>query len=189
MARLIRSAGPDDAAAIAAIYRPYVEASRVTFEEIAPLAAQIAERMSNPLLPWLVALEDGTVAGYSSTSPMRARRAYRWSVETGIYLAPEHHGRGLGRELLGAHLALLERQGYVAAFGTIALPNEPSIGLHRALGFTHIGTEIACGFKLGQWLDVSRWQKPLAPLEAQPREPLPFAGLVSAAVSACAGGG
>lgn len=171
----IRVANAADAAGIAAIYRPYVERSHLTFEEVAPGAAELAQRMSNPLHPWLVACEDGRTLGYASTSPMRNRAAYRWSVETGIYLAPEAQGRGIGRELLRVHLEMLERQGFVTAIAGIALPNDASVALHEKLGFRLSGVERGVGFKLGQWVDVGRWQRDLAQRTDEPREPRPSA--------------
>src|ERR1700759_746143 len=98
MAVLVRLARAADGEAIAAIYRPYVEGSRISFEEEAPDGTEIIRRMSDPIYPWL--------------------------VESGIYLAPEAQGRGIGRALLTAHLALLERQGFVTVIAGIALPNE-----------------------------------------------------------------
>lgn len=44
-------------------------------------------------------------------------------------------------------------------FAGIALPNAPSIALHRSLGFRPIGTFEEVGFKLGSWHDVSWWQR------------------------------
>ena len=178
MAVLIRLAGKDDAGQIASIYRPYVEESRISFEERAPDAAEIARRMSGPIHPWLVAEEDGRIAGFASTSPMRDRSAYRWSVETGIYVALEAQGRGLGRKLLSAHLDLLERQGFVTIVAGIALPNEASVALHEKLGFALSGVERGVGFKLGQWVDVGRWQRDLAPRPAIPEGPRPYEGLL-----------
>lgn len=172
MAVLIRLASEADAAAIAAIYRPYVERTHFTFEEIPPDAADIAARFGSPVHPWLVAEEGERVVGYASTSPMRNRAAYRWSVETGIYLAPGAQGRGLGRQLLSTHLELLERQGMVTAIAGIALPNDASIALHEKLGFRLSGIERGVGFKLGRWVDVGRWQRDLAPRLAAPQEPL-----------------
>jgi L-amino acid N-acyltransferase YncA len=174
---MIRLAKAKDAGAIAAIYRPYVQGTHFTFEEVPPDAAEIAARMGNPIHPWLVADEDGRVLGYASTSPMRNRAAYRWSVETGIYLAPDVQGRGIGRQLLDAHLNLLERQGFVTAIAGIALPNEASVALHEKLGFTLSGIERGVGFKLGQWVDVGRWQRDLAPRVNIPAEPRPAAEL------------
>jgi L-amino acid N-acyltransferase YncA len=177
MAVVIRIASAGDAAAIAAVYRPYVERSHFTFEEAVPDGVEICERLSNPLHPWLVAEEDGTIEGYASTAPMRNRAAYRWSVETGIYLSADAQGRGIGRRLLAAHLDVLERQGFVTAIAGIALPNEASVALHEKLGFTLCGVERGVGFKLGQWVDVGRWQRDLAPRTADPREPVPHASL------------
>jgi phosphinothricin acetyltransferase len=178
MAFLIRLAGPEDAAAIAAIYRPYVEGSRISFEESAPDAAEMASRMAGELYPWLVSEEDGRVVGYAASSAFRTRPAYRWVVETGIYLAPAACGRGIGRALLSELLELLTRQGFVSAIGAIALPNEASVVLHEKLGFTHSGTYRRVGFKMGEWLDVGLWQKELAARSATPEEPRPYAELI-----------
>jgi phosphinothricin acetyltransferase len=168
----MRLAESRDAAAIAAIYRPYVEGSHFTFEEAPPSADEIAGRMTNGIHPWLVAEEAGRVVGYASTSPMRNRAAYRWSVETGIYLRADAQGRGIGRRLLAAHLDILERQGFVTAIAGIALPNEASVALHEKLGFALSGIERGVGFRLGQWIDVGRWQRDLAPRAAAPAEPI-----------------
>ncbi|MEO5774220.1 MAG: N-acetyltransferase family protein [Sphingomicrobium sp.] len=174
MAVLIRLATADDAPEIARIYTPYVETTRITFEEQAPDAPEIVRRMANPIHPWLVIEDGGAVAGYASTSPMRVRAAYRWSVETGVYLRADAQGRGLGRNLLAAHLDLLTLQGFVAAFATVGLPNPASVALHESLGYTLVGIERGCGFKLGTWADVGRWQKDLAPRAEPPSEPRPY---------------
>lgn len=178
MAVVIRPAGVSDAAHIAAIYRPYVERHHFSFEEMPPDPAEIAERMANPIHPWLIADEDGRVLGYASTSPMRNRAAYRWSIETGVYLVPDAQGRGTGRELLSALIDLLRRQGFVTAIAGIALPNEASVALHEKLGFTLLGIERGVGFKLGKWIDVGRWQLDLAPRSKAPSEPLTWASLL-----------
>jgi phosphinothricin acetyltransferase len=182
MAVLIRIAARRDAAAIAAIYRPYVEDSRISFEEVAPDANQMERRIAGDppgMHPWFVADDDGRVIGYAASSPFRTRPAYRWTVETGIYLAPEACGRGIGRALLSTLINTLERQGYVAAIGAIALPNPASIALHEKLGFTCSGVYRNVGFKFGEWIDVGLWQKELAPPSATPREPVPFEGLAA----------
>lgn len=171
MAVLVRLAVAEDAAAIAAIYRPYVEGTTISFEEEAPDADEIARRMASPVHPWLVAEEGGRVLAYASTAPMRARRAYRWSVESGIYVDSTAQGRGIGRQLLSAHLELLERRGFVTVIAGIALPNEASVALHEKLGFKLSGIELGVGFKLGHWVDVGRWQRDLAPRIDLPREP------------------
>ena len=174
MAALIRLASAEDAGAIAAIYRPYVEGSRISFEETAPDAAEMAARMQSPLHPWLVIEEDGTMLGYAASSPYHRRPAYRWTVETSVYVAQQAHGCGLGRKLLSALVELLTSQGFVTAIGAIALPNDASVALHEKLGFTRAGTYQGVGFKLGKWASVGLWQRDLAARTAAPSEPLPF---------------
>lgn len=172
MAALIRAAAPADAAAVAGIYAPFVEGTTISFEEVAPAADEMAARIgASALHRWLVVEEDGRVVGYASTSPMRGRSAYRWSVETGLYLEPAAQGRGLGRQLLAAHLHLLQRQGFVTAIAGISLPNDASVALHEKLGFALSGIERGVGFKLGQWVDVGRWQRDLAPRRTPADEP------------------
>ena len=169
-----RLASQDDAESIAAVYRPYVEDSRVSFEDVAPDAAEMARRIAGNapgLYPWLVAEEHRRVLGYAASSPFRTRRAYRWCVEISIYLTAEAYGRGIGRALLTRLLERPQSQGFVSAIGAIALPNDPSVLLHEALGFTHAGTYREVGFKPGEWIDVGLWQRDLAPRTASPQEP------------------
>jgi len=177
MSTSIRLAIEADATAIAAIYRPYVEHSRVSFEEVAPDAAEMVRRMQGELHPWLAIEEAGELLGYVASSAYHRRPAYRWTVETGIYLAEHARGRGLGRELLSAMIGLLTRQGFVTAIGAIALPNDASVALHEKLGFTPSGTYRGVGFKLGEWTSVGLWQRDLAPRSSRPQEPRPFAQL------------
>ena len=129
MPTLIRLAAEADAEQIASIYRRYVEDSWISFEDTPPDAAEMKRRMTGErpgFHPWFVAEQDGRLLGYAASSPFRTRSAYRWTVETGIYLAADAQGRGIGKALLSALLGVLERQGYVAAIGAIALPTTPA---------------------------------------------------------------
>jgi phosphinothricin acetyltransferase len=177
MAVLVRLAGAEDASPIAAIYRPYVEASRISFEETAPDDAEMAWRIRGErpgFYPWFVAEEDGALLGFASSSAFRTRPAYRWTVETGIYLAAGAHGRGIGAALLMPLIEILTRQGYAAAIAAITLPNEASVRLHEKLGFFHTGAYRQVGYKMGEWLDVGLWERDLAPRRSSPEEPKPY---------------
>lgn len=174
---MIRAARADDAPAIAAIYAHYVAGGTISFEDEAPDAAAMLGRMtaSDCRYPWLAAEEQGVLAGYAYASEWSARSAYRWTVETTIYLAANTRGRGIGRRLYAALLATLTAQGFGQAIGRISLPNDPSVALHAALGFRQSGTVHAAGWKAGRWIDVEQWQRPLADPGNPPAEPLPFA--------------
>ena len=174
---LIRPATAGDAAAIAAIYAPYVTDTPVSFEEVAPDAAEMARRIAgggSGLYPWLVAEEAGGILGYASSSAFRSRPAYRWTVETGVYLAPKRQGRGLGRRLMEGLIGLLERQGFTVAVAGITLPNPASAALHEKLGFTPCATYNDTGFKLGEWRTVQVFSRDLAPRLTPPPELKPF---------------
>jgi L-amino acid N-acyltransferase YncA len=157
----LRHADPArDAAACAAIYAPFVTDGAASFEELAPSAAEFGRRMGRTARthPWLVLEHAGTVVGYAYASRHHDRAAYRWAADVAVYIDPAHHGRGAGRRLYTALLDLLRRQGLRVACAGIAMPNEASVGLHRALGFELVGTYRSIGFKQGAWRDVSWWQ-------------------------------
>lgn len=170
----VRRASADDAAAIASIYAPYVTASIVSFETNAPDEAEIAGRIAEgaDLYPWLVACEgDAPAAGYAYACAFRPRPAYRFTVETSVYVADGAHRRGIGTLLYRALLPVLEAQGFAQAIAAITLPNEASVTLHERLGFSQIGTYEKVGFKFREWRSVGLWQRPLAPLSTRPEEP------------------
>jgi phosphinothricin acetyltransferase len=173
----IRAASAKDAAAIAEIYRSYVAESYVSFETEPPDAAEIARRMAGggDLYPWLAA-EDGErrLLGYAYASPFRPRGAYRFAVETSVYVREGAHGRGIGAALYAPLLETLERQGFTQAIGAISLPNPASVHLHERFGFRHAGTYAQVGWKLGRWHDVGLWQRPLAAPADPPEDPRPL---------------
>ena len=91
---MIRAAEPGrDAAAIAAIYAPYVTDSAISFELDPPSAEEMASRMEAGLhaYPWLVHESDGEVTGYAYGGVHRTRAAYRWTVEVTAYVAQDRH--------------------------------------------------------------------------------------------------
>ncbi len=164
-----------DAEACAAIYEPYVAGSAVSFEEDAPDAVVMAQRIETVTrsYPWLVLERSGLVIAYAYAASHRPRVAYRWAAEVGIYVDPAHRRAGAGRRLYAALLDLLRRQRLRIACAGITLPNDASIGLHEAFGFEPAGVQRAIGFKCGAWHDVSWWQLDLNPGEqGPPREPL-----------------
>lgn len=155
----LRLATPVDAAAVRAIYAPFVEDSWVSFETAVPSVDEVARRIAvtGPAHPWLVAEAEGTVVGYAYAGPHRTRAAYRWSAEVSAYVAEGQRGRGVGRALYWALLDVLRIQGFATALAGITQPNAPSVAFHHALGFEAVGVYRRVGFKLGGWRDVGWW--------------------------------
>jgi L-amino acid N-acyltransferase YncA len=157
----VRPALATDAEAIARIYNYYVQNTVITFEEqpVSPetMATRVAE-VQGASLPWLVAEIEGMIVGYAYASRWKARSAYRYAVETTIYLEPGREGGGIGSRLYSDLLAALRTRGIHTAIGGAALPNEASRALHEKLGFEPVATFRQVGFKHGKWVDVAYWQ-------------------------------
>lgn len=157
----VRSALATDAEVIARIYNYYVHNTVITFEEepvsAQTMAARIAD-VQNASLPWLVAELGDVLVGYAYASKWKVRSAYRYSVETTIYLDHGHEGRGIGKRLYSELLSALRAGGIHVAIGGAALPNEASVALHEKLGFERVATFRQVGFKHNRWVDVAYWQ-------------------------------
>jgi L-amino acid N-acyltransferase YncA len=177
---LIRLATPFDAARLLEIYRPIVEETAISFESVTPSETEMAARVERTLArtPWLVCDDDGDVLGFAYAGPHRDRAAYQWSVDVTAYVHLAARRRGIARALYTSLFSLLALQGHRNAYAGIALPNDASVALHQALGFTHVGTYLGVGWKLGVWHDVAWYARPLAPRVARPAPPMPFARLI-----------
>jgi phosphinothricin acetyltransferase len=157
----IRPATAEDAEAIARIYNFYIRNTVVTFEEESVSAQAMMARMSEVQsadLPWLVADFESRVVGYAYAGKWKLRSAYRYSVETTIYLEHGREGGGIGTKLYTELLSILRTRGFRVAIGGAALPNEASAKLHAKLGFEHVATFHQVGFKHDRWVDVAYWQ-------------------------------
>jgi L-amino acid N-acyltransferase YncA len=163
---LIRPSQDRDLAAMTAIYAHHVRHGIASFEEEPPDAAEMARRREAVVaraLPFLVAERDGEVLGYCYADLYRTRSAYRYSLEDSIYIDHRELGRGIGRTLLSRLIEDCTAQGYRQMVAVIGGSEQwPSIGLHRALGFTDAGVLRAVGFKFGSWIDVVLMQRALS---------------------------
>lgn len=159
----IRQATASDAPASLAIYAPFVESTPVSFEAAVPTVEEFAARIEKSLSrwQWLVAECDGRVAGYAYGSSHRERAAYRYSVEVSAYLDPHYHRQGIGSALYRRLFDDLAARGYCTAFAGITVPNDASVGMHRSVGFEHIGVFRNVGWKFGRWHDVMWMQRTL----------------------------
>jgi L-amino acid N-acyltransferase YncA len=168
----IRPAADSDLPAITAIYSHHVLHGTGTFETTPPDQTDIAARRADVLskgLPYLVAEDGSGVIGFAYCNWFKPRRAYRFSAEDSIYLAPTAAGRGLGRLLLTELMAQAERCGVrrlIAVVGDSA--NLGSVGVHRSCGFAQVGVLRSCGWKFERWLDVVLMECPLGAGDSTP---------------------
>jgi phosphinothricin acetyltransferase len=155
-----RNCAPADAPRICEIYNHYVRETVVTFEEVPVSAQEMRERIAAVTnnLPWLVWESDRSLVGYAYATPWKPRSAYRFSVESTVYLDPAFVGLGIGTALYRALIERLRTRDLRCAVGGIALPNPASIALHEKLGFAKVGQFKQVGFKHGRWIDVGYWE-------------------------------
>jgi L-amino acid N-acyltransferase YncA len=160
---VVRRATKTDAAACLAIYRPFVEATAVSFEAEVPTEEEFAARIEKSLSAWtwLIAEKDGSCIGYAYGHSHRERAAYRWSVEVTIYVDSSHRRQGVGQRLYEQLFVDLPNLGYCNVYAGVTQPNESSMALHRSVGFEYIGTFRSVGRKFDRWHDVAWFQRML----------------------------
>lgn len=177
----IRLINETDAQAVLGIYKYYVDHTIISFEYEAPTFEEYLQRIETNTsnYPWLVCAHENKIIGFAYGSTHRYRTAYQWSPESTIYLAPDFHTKGIGRVLYETLLSLLKVQGYYNVFAGVALPNEKSIGFHRALGFEEIGVFKKVGYKHGDWHDTHWFQLTLSEHKLHPSPPYLLSEIIS----------
>ena len=161
----IRAVLPADIPAIHAIYQASVVSDTASWELTPPDLAEMSRRVEGMVAqgyPYLVAVVEGQVVGYTYASSYRPRPGYRFTVEDSIYVDAAQQGRGIGRLLLTALIDACTAQGYrqmVAVIG--GSERTASIVLHERLGFVLVGRLPQIGLKHGRWLDCVLMQRAL----------------------------
>lgn len=175
----LRIATPDDAAALLAIYKPYVENTTITFEYDVPSLEDFTGRITYTLerYPYLVALLDGEPVAYAYAGAFKSRAAYDWAVELSVYVKDGVHGHGIGKALYAALERILRQQHVTNLNACITYPGEGSVQFHEKLGYTTVAHFHKCGYKFGKWLDMIWMEKFLSPHADNPAPFLPFSEL------------
>ena len=156
----IRNATADDAKAICEIYNPIVLNSTVSFEVEPVSEHEMQERIVaiQNKYPYLVILKGTELIGYAYASTWRSRDAYRFCVETTIYMREDARGKGLAHQLYTSLLHELKHRGFTQAIAGIGGDNPASERFHQKLGFEFVGKFESVGYKFDQWLSATFYQ-------------------------------
>ena len=96
--------------------------------------ASVAGELTNPLSLWLVAVEDGELAGYvGSQSVMGEADMMNLAVK------PEYRRRGVGEKLVRNLVEELKAQKVYCLTLEVRASNAPAIALYEKLGFVPVG--------------------------------------------------
>lgn len=135
---MIRIAEAKDAALIAIIYNNYIANSTVTFEEEAVVSQMILKRMNaNKQLKWWVC--ENEIVGYAYAAYWKSRSAYRYTLETSVYIASDHQKKRIGKKIYSILVEELKTLCFKTLLAGISLPNRGSVLFHENLGFRMVG--------------------------------------------------
>lgn len=157
---VIRNATVDDAAALLAIYSPYVMCMAVSFELEVPSVDVFATRIAKTLAdgyPYLVAESCGRIVGYAYAGAFKERAAYARSAELSVYVSKDAQGCGIGTALYARLEAELTKRNITNLYACIAHADcedayltDASERFHAALGFRRVGIFTNCASKFNR---------------------------------------
>lgn len=182
----LRIATTEDAEELLKIYAPYVLDTAVSFEYDVPSVEEFRKRIENTLkkYPYIVAVLDDRIVGYSYCSEFKSRAAYNYDVETTIYLADDMKGKGIGRILYTELEERLKEQNILnmnACIATIDIEDEHltngSTKFHEKMGYRTVGEFRQCGFKFNRWYNMIWMEKMIGDHCENPKPFIPFAKL------------
>ena len=168
----LRQARLEDAQAILDIYAPYIRNTNIAFEYEVPTLPEFRKRMEEIMegYPYLICEINGAAAGYAYAHRYKERAAYQWDAELSVYLDERYARRGIGRAFYTALMEILKEQNVRNVYGIVTSPNPPSEALHTAMGFRLFGVSRKTGYKLGRWIDVSGFERPIGDPDSPPGE-------------------
>lgn len=168
---IIRPCFQQDLEYVQLIYAHHCLTGTGTFEIAPPSIEEMTARWSKVVergWPFFVASPSSDlsrVLGFAYAQQFREREAYAKTFEVSVYVGPTTQRQGAGALLLKELLTTLRSDGVREALAVIGdSGNAASIGLHRKLGFQHVGTMRNVGEKFGRLLDVVIMQRSIPPL-------------------------
>jgi phosphinothricin acetyltransferase len=108
-----------------------------------------------------VASEAGRLPVFAGRHHYRNHPAFRKTVETSIYVAPEAVDRGVGAALYRHFFEQISGEDLHCAVVGVALPNEAPVRLHRKMGFKGPDTLSDYAIKNGHYVSSVLSQRAL----------------------------
>lgn len=145
----------NDVDAIVAILNYYIENTTALYDyekRNVELQKEVFNDKLKKGFPIIVATHNDHVVGFGYYSEFRFREAYKFTVEHSVYVAPDRHGKGVGKMLLNTLIELAKKQKLHTMIAVIDSENQNSINFHELFGFVTVGNIKESGFKFNRWL-------------------------------------
>lgn len=151
----IRNYQSSDAETIVSILNYYIASSTALYDYEPRTTEQqhvVFEEKLKKGFPVIVATIGDIVVGFGYYSEFRFREAYKFTVEHSVYVAPNQHGKGIGKVLLQKLIDLAKAQNLHTMVAVIDSENKSSIAFHQQFGFEIVGNIKESGYKFERWL-------------------------------------
>jgi L-amino acid N-acyltransferase YncA/DNA-binding transcriptional ArsR family regulator len=148
----VRALRTGDWAAVRRIYAEGIATGLATFETTVPGRATLDAKWL-PEHRWVAEI-DGTVAGWTSATPVSARECYSGVAETSIYVADGYRGRGIGKALIHKQVTEADSAGLWTLQTAIFTENRASVALHHTAGYRTVGIRERIAQLNGVWHDT-----------------------------------
>ena len=94
----------------------------------------IASELNNPLSLWIVAIEEGVLAGYVGSQSVLG-----WADMMNLAVAPEYRRQGIGEKLIEVLIKQLQAAKVSCLTLEVRASNMPAIGLYEKMDFCQVG--------------------------------------------------
>lgn len=159
---MIRTAKPEDAPKIAALWNWMISETLLTFtteqKSVEDIRRMILERGNS----FVVGEVDGNFEGFATFGAFRSGPGYARTVEHSVIVAPNHAGRGVGRALMSDLMDRARAGGVQIMVAAISSENPCAVEFHTRLGFEEVGRMPEVGYKNDRYLDLILMQKKLS---------------------------
>ena len=154
---MIRPATLADAAAIAALWNPWIRDTAITFASVEKTAADIVSLIETR--PCFFVAETTGLLGFATYGQFRGGNGYATCMEHTVILSPDARGQGAGRALLQAVEAHARAGGAHQMIAGVSGENPDARAFHAAQGYHEVAILREAGFKFGRFMNLVLMQK------------------------------
>lgn len=149
----IRDMRPEDGEKVIEIFEQGIAGGNATFDKDAPTWESWDQKYFN-ICRFVLETEDEEIVGWAALQPVSKRECFKGVAEVSIYLANSAQGKGLGSMLLQKLILASEEHEFWTLQAGIFPENQPSIAVHKKLGFRVVGNREKFAQMKGIWRDV-----------------------------------